>query len=139
MVALDTNVLVYAWDRAEPVKRRKARELLQALRRGEESTVLPWQVLLEFAACLRRNLDRGKLDRTAMIRILRVTRALFPVVMPSERVIDFGLVLSTRYSLSHWDAMLLGACVDAGAETLYTEDIGAPRTIGALTLINPFA
>lgn len=33
--------------------------------------------------------------------------------------------------------MLLGACVEAGVTTLYTEDMGAPRTIDTIQLVNP--
>jgi predicted nucleic acid-binding protein len=34
--------------------------------------------------------------------------------------------------------MLLGACAEAGVETLYTEDMGAPVDIDGISLINPF-
>ena len=34
--------------------------------------------------------------------------------------------------------MLLVACKDAGVTTLYTEDIGAPRKIDSVELVNPF-
>jgi predicted nucleic acid-binding protein len=58
--------------------------------------------------------------------------------MPTEAVIDLALDLADRHSLSHWDSMLLGACKDAGATTLYTEDIGAPTHYDNIELINPF-
>ena len=53
--------------------------------------------------------------------------------------IDAAMSLATRFSLSHWDSMLLGACQASGATRLYTEDIGSPRTIDGIELINPFA
>ncbi len=34
--------------------------------------------------------------------------------------------------------MLLGACLEAGIDTLYTEDMGSPRTIEGVKLVNPF-
>jgi predicted nucleic acid-binding protein len=43
-----------------------------------------------------------------------------------------------HYSLSHWDGMVLGAGLDAGVDTLYTEDMGAPVVIAGISLINPF-
>ena len=49
------------------------------------------------------------------------------------------LSLAERFSLSHWDSMILGACQAAGVMRLYTEDMGAPRTIDGIELINPFA
>jgi len=35
--------------------------------------------------------------------------------------------------------MILAACRVAGATRLYTEDIGAPREIDGIELVNPFA
>jgi predicted nucleic acid-binding protein len=53
-------------------------------------------------------------------------------------VLDHALALTNRYILSHWDSMLLGACLGAGVDTLYTEDMGAPVVIDRISLINPF-
>jgi predicted nucleic acid-binding protein len=47
--------------------------------------------------------------------------------------------LCERYSLSYWDGMILGACQAAGVTRLYTENMGAPRTIDGIDLSNPFA
>jgi hypothetical protein len=33
--------------------------------------------------------------------------------------------------------MILGACAEAGVTKLYTENMGAPRTINGIELINP--
>ncbi len=46
--------------------------------------------------------------------------------------------LQGRYSLSFWDALLVATCLHDGVKVLYTEDIGAPRTIDSLSLVNPF-
>jgi predicted nucleic acid-binding protein len=47
--------------------------------------------------------------------------------------------LSSRYSLSHWDSLLLAACEDAGVDTLYSEDLDDGMTYDAVTVVNPFA
>jgi predicted nucleic acid-binding protein len=59
--------------------------------------------------------------------------------MPTAEVLDRALDLTGRYSLSHWDSMLLGACQEAGVTRLYTEDMGAPTTYDGVELVNPFA
>jgi predicted nucleic acid-binding protein len=46
--------------------------------------------------------------------------------------------LQAHHSLSFWDALLVGACLREGVQTLHTEDIGAPPTIDCLSLVNPF-
>ncbi len=45
----------------------------------------------------------------------------------------------SRLSLSHWDSMLLAACIEAGVDTLYSEDLDAGTTYNTVTVINPFA
>jgi len=66
-------------------------------------------------------------------------RRLHGVTVPRETVFDMAFALFDRYSLSHWDSMLLAACIDAGVERLYTEDMGAPQQIESIELVNPFA
>ncbi len=43
----------------------------------------------------------------------------------------------SRFSLSHWDSMIIAACLEVNAQTLYTEDFGY-STIDGLEIINPF-
>lgn len=59
--------------------------------------------------------------------------------MPTLSVVDRAIDLTGRYSLSHWDSMLLGACLEAGVDVLYTEDMGAPVTYDGVRLVNPFS
>jgi predicted nucleic acid-binding protein len=47
--------------------------------------------------------------------------------------------LRARFSLSHWDSLLLAACKDAGVTTLYSEDMDAGTDYDGLTVVNPFA
>ncbi len=63
---------------------------------------------------------------------------MFPLALPAVSVIDRSLDLSARYSLSHWDSMLLAACLEAQVTTLYTEDMGSPITIDGISLLKPF-
>jgi predicted nucleic acid-binding protein len=42
MNAVDTNVLLYSIDRNEPVKQRKAQDLLRLLHSSSEPTILLW-------------------------------------------------------------------------------------------------
>ena len=46
MIAVDTNVFIYALDADDPIKQQKAQELLDGLCQASSSTVMPWQVLL---------------------------------------------------------------------------------------------
>ena len=137
MNAVDTNILVYSLDRHEPTKQFKAQQLLQQLQGAATPTFLPWQVLGELVQQLRRWRDQGKLTQGEFLQHIQVYRRLFPIALPTPVVLDRALDLAGRFSLSHWDSMLLGACLEAGITTLYTEDMGAPATFNGLQLINP--
>ena len=137
MNAIDTNVLLYSVDRHEPIKQRKAQSLLLHLHVASE-TILLWQVLGETAQQLRRWREQGRLTPAEFSEHIRAFRNVFPIVTPTADTFDAALSLSDRFSLSHWDSMILGACRSSGVTRLYTEDIGAPRTIDGIELVNPF-
>src|SRR5947207_12808601 len=129
MNGVDTNILVYRVDDTEPAKRSKARTLLRSLYAQRRSTVLLWQVLAEFLAQMRNWQMKGRIEATLVARYFKSARRLFAVALPKPKVFDQAFDLSARYSLSHWDSMILGACKEAGIDVFYTEDMGAPRVI----------
>ncbi|MEK6258269.1 MAG: PIN domain-containing protein [Planctomycetota bacterium] len=138
MNAVDTNVLVYSVDHDEPVKQAKAIALLDQLTQPSVKTVLPWQVAGEYVSCLRRWQSTGRVTPVEVEQYLNRALALFPLALPTRSVLSLALDLHSRYSLSHWDSMLLAACVEAGVKTLYSEDLGADTVYDMVTVINPF-
>jgi predicted nucleic acid-binding protein len=138
MNAVDTNVLVYAVDSTEPAKQAKAQDLLKRLSTPPVDTILLWQTAAEYLSCLRRWQSQGRLPARDVVAYLNAVLALFPLVLPQPAVLQRSLDLSGRYSLSHWDSMLLGACLEAGVDTLYSEDLSDGATYDSVTVVNPF-
>jgi predicted nucleic acid-binding protein len=138
MNAIDTNVLVYALDRNEPIKRQKARDLLRQLHFSQTLAVIPWQVAGEFLRWLRFCQQKGQISEVLVELYLRHFIAFFPLRFPNRAALDRAIDLFSRFSLSHWDSMLLGACAESGVTKLYTEDMGSPRVIDTIQLVNPF-
>jgi predicted nucleic acid-binding protein len=139
MNAVDTNVLVYRFDRLEPVKRAKAKALLTRLASTTTPALLLWQVAGELKQQLRRWEDQNVVSRRNAKRYFQAIRGSLKLHLPTPNVLDRADDLRDHYSLSHWDSMLLAACLEAGVTTLFTEDMGAPRKIDAIQLENPFA
>ena len=138
MNAVDTNVLIYRVDQMEPAKQSKARTLLRQLSSGHTSNVMIWQVLAELVRQLRRWRDQGRISNLAVRKYARYFKGMWPISLPSPSILDRALDLADAHSLSHWDSMLVAACLEAGVDTLFTEDMGAPRLIESLRLENPF-
>lgn len=107
MNAVDTNVLVYRLDRAEPAKRAVAKQLLRELGTGGD-TVLPWQVAGELMRQLSSWRHQGLIDRADSARYLKSVRKLFRLILPVEAVLDRAGRYAEDFSLSHWDTMLVG-------------------------------
>src|SRR5215475_13539883 len=127
MNAVDTNILVYAVDDNEPVKQGKAQTLIGQLVAGSTPTVLLWQVIAETMNQLHRWQRLGELSATEFEQHVKTFRNLFPLSAPSLAALDHALDFGNRYSLSFWDSMILGACKEAGVDSLYTEEMGSPR------------
>jgi len=87
------------------------------------SLLLLWQVAGELLSCLRRWGSTGKRTAGDVDADIQDILAMFPLELPTKDVIPRALGLHSRYSLSHWDSMLVAACVEAGVDTLYSEDM----------------
>ena len=137
MNAVDTNIWLYAVDHLEPDKSAKAQDLIAQLAASGE-TVSPWQVASEFVNGLRRwerkrGITTAKVDEWTEWMI-----EAFPIVTPQHTTVLTALDLSRRYCLSHWDSMLLAACLEAGVTTLYSEDLSHGQRYDTVLVVNPF-
>ncbi|NBC29298.1 MAG: PIN domain-containing protein [Spirochaetes bacterium] len=135
-VFLDTNVLVYANDAAEPEKQRTARRLLKDVLHAENG-VISVQVLSEFWVTVTR-----KIRKPLSPHIARLEAELFhlmTVVDLDSALFYDALRLEQLYQLSYWDAQIVAAAESAGCTVLYSEDLNAGRQYANLTVTNPFA
>ena len=100
--------------------------------------VLLWQVAAEFLSQLRRWESQARLTASAVEAAFQRFRAMFALQVPAEAVFQISFELRARFSLSHWDSMLLAACKEAGVTTLFSEDLDAGTDYDGLTVVNPF-
>jgi predicted nucleic acid-binding protein len=70
---------------------------------------------------------------------IRAIRQKWRTVGPDWTKLDRVEHLMVLYSLSFWDATIVGACLDGGVTRLYTEDFGAYARIDGVEIVNPFA
>jgi predicted nucleic acid-binding protein len=132
MNVIDTNVWIYSHDSQDPVKQAAVLNLISTV----QDLVLPWQVGCEFMAASRKLIPQG-FDESKAWAAMQAMSA--EVVLPVPALWSETRVLQQRYSLSFWDALLASTCIRRGVQNLYTEDMGAPRRIDTLSLINIFA
>ena len=132
MNAVDTNILIYVNDPRDPVKQGVATSLISDLTDG----VLLWQVACEYLAASRK-LESLGYDRVQAYQYIRDLQQVWYTALPTWSMIDGAENLMSRFSLSHWDSMMIAACLEANVQTLYTEDLGY-SSIDGLGIVNPF-
>lgn len=132
---VDTNVLVYAYDRGSGSKHERALSLVEKLWM-EGTGVLSTQVLQEFYVNVRRKAQKPiSHDQARML----ITDYLSwdPVVNDCSTLLE-AIDVERRYKLSFWDSMIVVAAQRSGASVLFSEDFNDGQKFGAVRVQNPF-
>ena len=124
----DTNILIYA--ATSDAKKQRAADCLG---RGGCASV---QVLNEFVHVARRKLRH---DWPQIELALGLFRASLDEVVPiTLNTHAGGVALAREHGLSFYDALIVASAIEAGCDTLYSEDMQHGRSIGGLAIVNPF-
>jgi predicted nucleic acid-binding protein len=126
---LDTNILIYATLSDDP-RRAAAERIVDA---GGTISV---QVLNEFT-----NVARGKLKRSwpkieAMLGLIKSKADRVRSMTAATH--EHAIALARDHGFSFYDALIVAAALEAGCDTLFTEDMQDGRVLGGLTIRNPF-
>lgn len=127
---VDTNVLLYLIS-DDAAKAHRAEALLAG------RIVVSVQVLNEFGNVARR---KHSLDWAELRRALEGIRHFADVRPLTIDTHERGLWLAERYQLGFYDAMIAAAAVEAGCDTLLSEDFQTGQVLDdRVTVRNPFA
>jgi predicted nucleic acid-binding protein len=129
----DTNILVYADDKAAPAKQRRAIELVAEHRRAGTG-VLSLQVLQEYFVTVTRKLHVEAKIARRKVELL----AEFDLVAPDLDDILAAIDLHRLHGFSFWDALVLRAAKEAACNVLFSEDLHPGRVIDGVQIVNPF-
>ncbi len=132
-VFLDTNILVYASDRDERQKRRRARALLRETA-ADGNGVISTQVVQEFFVAATRKLSIEALEAKAIVVTLHPLELMEVGLEDINRAID-GVVL---WQVSFWDALILTVAERANCSVVYSEDLNSGQRYGGVEVRNPF-
>ena len=129
----DTNIIIYADDKASPVKQRRALELLADHRRAR-SGVVSLQVLQEYFVAVTRKLQLDARTARRKVELL----AEFDVAAPEVTDILAAIDLHRLHGFSFWDALILRSAKQSGCSVLYSEDLQSQREMDGVRIVNPF-
>jgi predicted nucleic acid-binding protein len=132
---VDTNILVYAFDRTDPDRRSIAGDLIHTLIETNRMRIST-QVLQEFLVTVTRKIETP-LDVEEAISLMD-DLAVAPVYIIEPHSIREAARLSSKAELSYWDAMIVVAAAHSNATRLYTEDLNHGQKILDVEVVNPF-
>lgn len=135
-VFIDTNVIVYAYDRDAGRKRDLARGILADLWNASGG-ILSLQILQEFFVTVTKKI-RSPLSAAAAREIVEDYLSWEVVLNDGESVLA-AIDIHAAEKISFWDALVIVAAEKGGADILLSEDLGAGRKFGSVTVRNPFA
>ncbi len=124
----DTNILVYA--ATSDTKKRQAAYCLGV------GGIISVQVLNEFVHVARRKLRHDWPQIELALGIFRASLdGIVPVTLDTH---TDAVSFAREHSLAFYDALIVAAAIEAGCDTLFTEDMQHGRKFGGLTIVNPF-
>jgi predicted nucleic acid-binding protein len=133
---LDTNLLIYAIDSADPGKQAAAQKWIAAALESGDGMV-SYQVVQEwFNVVLRKAAVALTADEAASI----YHQLIEPLwrIQSSRELLETALDLHRRDSIAWWDALIVSAAIQAGCESILSEDLQHGRKIRGIKILNPF-
>ncbi len=133
---VDTNVLVYAFDKSPSPKKAIARVLLNRLME-DDSLRVSTQVLQELFVTSHQEsvpplLQRGSPGNPGGTDRLACDCGGLSTIWAA-------IGLAERAKISFWDGLIVAAAARSGAAVLYTEDLNDGQEILGVRISNPFA
>jgi predicted nucleic acid-binding protein len=132
-VTIDSNILIYAFDRSEPERQKVAQELIWLAQAA--GAILTTTALGEFFwVCHRKNLLPPAVARQNLADLA----LLFEI---ASFAVDDLLMASIEVAaerFSFWDAVILATAERAGCRICFSEDMRDGAHTGDITVRNPF-
>jgi len=130
---LDSNVLLYALSDApqERAKRERAAHLI-----ATEGFGTSYQVLMETWVVATRKM--GRLVRPEKVAAFLEKILVFPCVFGTSGLYRQAVRLSERYGVHPYDAAILAAAQELGAERVLSEDMSHGQVYDGVKVVNPF-
>ena len=132
---LDTNVLVYAYDRVDRSKQLAAQKLVAAALNGAASISV--QVLAELSVTLLHKASPPL--RPEQMTVILDAIAAIPLVAPDREIVQRAVEARAEYGIHFYDGMIIAAAERAGCARIWSEDLNPGQKYFGIPVENPFA
>lgn len=135
---IDTNILVYAYDRSVKEKFIKANEIVKDV--WESRGAITLQNLCEFFAVVTQKVEMPlKIELAAQIVTDIFSSREWIVIDRSANTVIKAMNLCAQFKVHFWDALIAATMQENRVDTIITENDKDFKRIKGLTVINPFS
>jgi predicted nucleic acid-binding protein len=133
---VDTNIIVYAYEKENSLRKKKSLEILEKCYKGEIILAVSNQNLAEFSVV---SLKRLKLDANIIKDIIKDISNFenFKKINYKRKTILSAIDISEEYKMSFWDSLIAATMIENGILNIYTEN-SKDFKIPSLNVVNPF-
>ena len=136
-VFIDTNVLVYAYDRSEPEKQQRALDTLDRLASARAGVISP-QVMSEFFVMVTRKIA-SPLSMTDAYQRLAHYLQIWTVIDLTGMIVLEAARGVREHRFSFWDAQIWATARLNQIPVVLSEDFNTGSVIEGVRFANPFA
>ena len=138
-ILIDSNVLIYAFDKDENEKNPIARAILKRIFNGEMNAFLSTQNLSEFYYNVTKKIKKP-LEVTEAKEIISdlVSLSNIKIVKIDENTIINAIEISMKCNIHYWDALIAYVMKENNVYSIITENDKDFKKISWLKVINPF-
>lgn len=133
---LDTNILIYAYDKTEARKHEIAKNLIIKCLAGKQKLAVSSQNLSEFFSVTTAKGLLTKEDAIGIISDIISFSGWIKIDFDHKTVLD-AAVMSAEYAMSYWDSLLAATMKKNSVVSMYTEN-SKDFKAAWLNVVDPF-
>ncbi len=134
MTFVDSNVFIYAVDKAVSAKQKKARGIVADVFADGSAYRVSSQVLAEFSSVAIRKLGMA----TPILLALLAEMGKIAHVAIDNALVSRAVEIQGIYGIQYYDAQIVAAAERLGCDSILTEDLNDGQMYCGITAVNPF-
>ena len=134
MTFVDSNVFIYAVDKAVSAKQKKARGIVADVFADGSAYRVSSQVLAEFSSVAVRKLGMA----TPILLALLAEMGKIAHVAIDNALVSRAVEIQGIYGIQYYDAQIVAAAERLGCDRILTEDLNDGQLYCGIMAVNPF-
>ncbi len=138
IVLIDSNILVYAYDKFDIEKNKKSMQILEKCWKKELKLAVSIQNLSEFYVVTTKKF-KAPIEKNIISNITKkiIEFEYWKILIPKESTLIKAMEINEKYNTEYYDSLIAATMLENGITKIYTENVKDFVKIKELEVINP--